>query len=393
MKNIRIASIDIFRALTMLLMIWVNDFWTLIDAPKWLNHARASEDYLGFSDVIFPLFLFIVGLSIPFAIRQRRNAGDTTNTIAKHIIIRSASLLLIGVFMVNYETAHHDSLLVGKFWWCILMAFAVALIWMHWKRSPVPKKYHNILQIFGLLILVFIAVIYKGGENGDLWMTTQWWGILGLIGWAYLINALAYLFVKGNLYILIGVFLLFNMLSVLNELNILPSINNHLSYLSTIYTGTIPAFTSAGIVATLIFKKLSTNNIKWILPSLVTLGVACLAFGIITRPIWGISKIQGTPSWLSICTGIAFLSFAILYVIADINKQTKWAKIIAPAGTATLTCYMVPYFIYPLREITGLRFPEFINTGIVGLIGSLFFALLVVIFTGWLEKKGFKLKL
>ncbi|HIF84504.1 MAG TPA: DUF1624 domain-containing protein, partial [Flavobacteriaceae bacterium] len=59
----RFASIDILRAITMVLMIWVNDFWTLTNVPKWLKHANAVEDYLGFSDIIFPLFLFIVGLS------------------------------------------------------------------------------------------------------------------------------------------------------------------------------------------------------------------------------------------------------------------------------------------------------------------------------------------
>ena len=71
----------------------------------------------------------------------------------------------------------------------------------------------------------------------------------------------------------------------------------------------------------------------------------------------------------------------------------NWAKIIAPAGTATLTCYMTPYFVYPLRNIIGFRLPESLNTGITGLLGSLIFALLVVIFTGWMEKKGYKLKL
>ena len=45
----RYSSIDILRATTMLLMIWVNDFWTLTNIPKWLKHANASEDYLGFS--------------------------------------------------------------------------------------------------------------------------------------------------------------------------------------------------------------------------------------------------------------------------------------------------------------------------------------------------------
>ncbi len=56
----RIHSIDAFRAVTMLLMIWVNDFWSLIDIPHWLQHMAAEDDALGFSDVIFPAFLFIV---------------------------------------------------------------------------------------------------------------------------------------------------------------------------------------------------------------------------------------------------------------------------------------------------------------------------------------------
>ncbi len=391
MKKARIASIDILRALTMVLMIWVNDFWTLTDVPKWLKHASAQEDYLGFSDVIFPLFLFIVGLSIPFAIKQRQNKGDATNAIVKHIIIRSISLLIIGVYMVNYESAH-QTLGLGKYWWCFTMALATVLVWMHWKRSPIPEKWHPYLQGLGILLFIFLAFMYKGGSDGTVGMKTYWWGILGLIGWAYLINALLFLLSKGNLYVMVSVFIGFNGLAVLNQLKILPDLNHNISFLSVIYGGTIPALTSAGILATLLYKKWSTNH-KWALLALTAAGITCLFYGLATRSIWGISKIQGTPSWVAICTGIGFIAFALLYVLADIKKQTHWAKIIAPAGTATLTCYMIPYFIYPLRQITGVRFPELLNTGLIGLIGSFIFAILVVIFTGWMEKRGYKLKL
>ena len=48
----RIISIDVFRGVTMFLMLWVNDFWTLNSIPKWLKHAVSGEDYLGFSDLI-----------------------------------------------------------------------------------------------------------------------------------------------------------------------------------------------------------------------------------------------------------------------------------------------------------------------------------------------------
>lgn len=392
----RIASIDILRALTMLFMIWVNDFWSLIKIPKWLQHAKATEDYLGFSDIIFPLFLFIVGLSIPYAIDFRLNKKESKLKIFKHILIRTLSLLLIGVYMVNYETAHHKSIIIGKHYWGLLMASSIFLIWMQWAKTSIPKKYHTFLKFFGIAILIFLAIIYKGGTNGTYWMKTQWWGILGLIGWAYMVNAILYLFTSKNsrLSVTIIFLVIFNLLAVVNTTtNYLNFNNDILNIFSTIFSGTIPAFTSAGVLATLIFKRLSKQNLKLCYTTLVGIGIFSISYGIITRPTWGISKIQGTPSWLAISVGIGFLLFVLLHFIADIKKKTNWAKIIMPAGTATLTCYLIPYFVYPIRNITGFRFPDILNTGFIGLIISFIFALLVVFLTGWLEKKYFKLKL
>jgi predicted acyltransferase len=393
MKNKRIASIDILRGLTMFLMIWVNDFFTLTDIPKWLKHANASEDYLGFSDIIFPLFLFILGLSIPYAIQQRKANGSSTIKIASHIITRSISLIIIGVFIVNWESAHHGNILIGRDFWCLLMVIGVVLIWMNWSKSPVPKKWHKILQATGILILVFLAAIYRGGPDGDVWMTSQWWGILGLIGWAYFANAIIYLFSKGKLSVMVGFLLFFNALSILHHAGLLPDLPQFLNYFSVIYTGSLPALTTAGIVAALLLQKLSAKHSKKIVVVMVLMGILNIVYGFLMRPYWGISKSLATPAWVGICTGIGFILFALFYVIADVYKQTSWAKIIAPAGTATLTCYMIPYFVYPLRSISTFRLPDFLNEGFVGLFGSLIFALLVVMFTGLAEKRGFKLKL
>ncbi len=389
----RIASIDILRALTMLFMIWVNDFWSVTGVPKWLEHAAASEDYLGFSDIIFPLFLFIVGLSIPFAIQNRIKKNESRAVIARHIVIRSLSLLLIGVYMVNWETSHYESIPGGNQLWGLLMAIAVSLIWMNWKRSPVEKKWHLPLQVLGWAILVYLAIVYRGGPEGEFGMRTQWWGILGLIGWAYAFNALVYLYSRGNIWVLAASWLLLNALSVLKFTDMAIETDGFLSNFSVIYSGTVPAFTAAGIVATMIFKKLSEKKLGLSYVLLIALGIGNVAYGLATRPIWGISKIQGTPSWLAICTGIGFLLFVILYYIADVKKQVHWAKIIAPAGTATLTCYLIPYYVYSIRGMTGIRLPEFLKIALIGLIVSFAFALAVVIFTGILEKKGFKLKL
>src|SRR4051812_7634881 len=97
----RVDSIDILRALTMMLMIFVNDLWSLHDIPVWLEHVERGVDGIGLADVVFPAFLFIVGLSLPFAIDGRRRKGDTTRELIVHVLGRSIALLVMGVFLVN----------------------------------------------------------------------------------------------------------------------------------------------------------------------------------------------------------------------------------------------------------------------------------------------------
>ncbi len=53
----RNVGIDLFRALTMFVMIFVNDFWKIHDVPRWLDHAKRGEDFLGLADVVFLLQL------------------------------------------------------------------------------------------------------------------------------------------------------------------------------------------------------------------------------------------------------------------------------------------------------------------------------------------------
>src|SRR5687768_11372380 len=100
----RVASIDILRALTMVLMIFVNDLWSLKDIPAWLGHVERGVDGIGLADVVFPAFLFIVGLSLPFAVDNRRKKGDSDWELVKHVLVRTVALLVMGVFLVNGET-------------------------------------------------------------------------------------------------------------------------------------------------------------------------------------------------------------------------------------------------------------------------------------------------
>lgn len=58
----RNPAIDMLRALTMFTMIFVNDFWKVHDVPHWLEHAVYGEDFMGLADIVFPCFLFAVGI-------------------------------------------------------------------------------------------------------------------------------------------------------------------------------------------------------------------------------------------------------------------------------------------------------------------------------------------
>ncbi len=64
----RILSIDVFRGITILVMIFVNDVAGVSGIPGWMKHVSADADAMTFVDVVFPAFLFIVGMSLPFCI-------------------------------------------------------------------------------------------------------------------------------------------------------------------------------------------------------------------------------------------------------------------------------------------------------------------------------------
>src|ERR1700756_4423926 len=99
----RLLSIDAFRALNMLCMIFINDLSGVKGMPFWMDHAKRMEDRMGFADTIFPAFLFIVGLSIPLAIDRKRQKGASAGSISLSILSRSFALLVMGFFHVNME--------------------------------------------------------------------------------------------------------------------------------------------------------------------------------------------------------------------------------------------------------------------------------------------------
>src|ERR1700740_2104564 len=125
----RLLSVDAFRALNMLCMIFINDLSGVKGIPYWMDHAKRMEDRMGFADTIFPAFLFIVGLSIPLAIDRMRKKGESAGAISFHILSRSFALLVMGFFHVNLES-YSSAAVLPQYVWEILITVAFFLIWI-----------------------------------------------------------------------------------------------------------------------------------------------------------------------------------------------------------------------------------------------------------------------
>ncbi len=160
----RLASIDAFRAITMLLMIFVNDLVLVERVPEWLEHAKEGEDRLGLADTVFPAFLFIVGLSIPLAIRQGESKGMTKRDTLGHIFRRSFALLVMGLYAVNYEEYTTGPALIGKYAWLLIATIAFFLIWLDYP-AVWSKGRKRLFQGSGIILLAILAILHWGAPQ------------------------------------------------------------------------------------------------------------------------------------------------------------------------------------------------------------------------------------
>jgi heparan-alpha-glucosaminide N-acetyltransferase len=386
----RLASIDALRAITMLLMIFVNDLELDEKVPRWLEHAKEGEDRLGLADTVFPAFLFIVGLSIPFAIQAGEAKGMKRRDTILHILRRSFALLVMGIYAVNYEEYTTGPAILGKYAWLLTATIAFFLIWLVYPAAW-SRLRKSLFRGTGILLLVVLALIYRGGSpEHPMWMKTHWYGILGLIGWCYLVCALLYFFIRERL-VLLGVCFVFFVFG---------AISYHTGWLRNTFpsdpalwfvdSGGLAAFTMAGVVVAVFYRKWTDegkplSSLAW----LVALAPVLLVAGFALRPLGGIAKLGVTPSWILICTAISVVCFALLAYVIDLKGQQNWYAWIRPAGTSTLVCYLLTYIHYSILKMLpeSWRLPLVLRSGDIALVKSLVFSLLIVWLTGVLEKR------
>jgi predicted acyltransferase len=433
----RVASVDALRGLTILLMIFVNDLGR--GAPSWMHHIQPpNADGMTLADVVFPAFLFIVGLSIPMAFERARATGKSTAAQLGHILARTAGLLFMGVIVLNSED---DPSVVGPRW--VVLAFtALILAWCvvpprpnrsldgraepSWKRTLLLGT--KVLGIVGLLILVAIyrrapgptELPFWGRVDDWVWLRTGWWGILGLIGWAYLTVGLLVLLLGWRREWLMGALALLMLLHLaLNHGGLFTRLNDE-SWLGVAAgplarlgrgidaageyvslrdaTGSLAGITMAGCLLGTILRRDSDvrspcARVRWAL----TFAVGLFLAGCLTDTFEGINKIAATPTWCLWSAALACLVWVLLYLVLDVAGITGWSILLRGAGANPLVAYFLHPIVVELLELTGwgrslLAYKEATDPWVI-VGGSAAMAVLVCTAAGVLGRLGLRVRL
>lgn len=390
----RILSIDTMRGLTLFLMLFVNDVF-IPGVPEWIGHTEADVDGMGLADWVFPGFLFMVGMAIPYAIRSRRKKGETNWQVFAHIIFRTISLLLIGVLMVNIGRLTTELTGINRNLWAVLLYIAIFLVWNQYPAGNRGKRYFTGLKTLGIIGLCILVFIFRAGEPGNVsWLTTSWWGILGLIGWGYFAGATVCLFVGERLFLTVGVWVFFVVLNMLSQWDLLGLVDFLNPVFGVIISGNIPSIVLAGLVISLILRRTAKPSVKTVL-YIAALGLASLGIGFFLRQWFIVSKIYGTPSWGMICNGISMILYALLYLIVDYWQRHRWTGLFQAAGKNSLTTYLAPDVIY--YACWGFGIPLFFykqdSSQLLAITGSIGWAFAMIGFAMLLSKINIRLKL
>jgi len=377
----RIASIDIFRGLTMAVMIFVNELAGVHGLPWWTYHAKGSWNVMTYVDMVYPFFLFIVGLAIPLAIRARLKKNPSRPVLWLHVLLRSASLIVLGLILANADKVDAARTGMSGSAWALLGLLGGVLFWNVYPESKRYRTLFRALRVIGFLLLVFVYAIFRrttpDGRVG--WIDGSYPEILGLIGYTYLSVAALYILTRRWLWAPVIWFAALVALCAVSTLHWLNFPNTLPLYFWPFSNGSWACMTMGGVVTSAIFlgdHRWRTAGQKMIMA--VAFAVPVLVAGWLLTPL-GISKTRATPTWSLYSVGAAVLCFTLLYWICDVKKQTAWAFLVRPAGSNTLLTYLLPDFYDFFVTLTGLLYFEtHFSTGWPGAVKSVAFTLFIL---------------
>lgn len=281
----RLLSIDVFRGLTLVFMVLVNSPGHPEFAYPPLKHA--PWNFWTPTDLVFPLFIFIVGVAIPYSLDRRRLAVENrSGSLYLQIIRRSVLLFLLGLFLHGY-----------------------------------PYFDFSTIRIMG--ILQRIGIVYLMGSMLYLWLNPRQLAITaGIITIAYFI-LMKFVPVPG---VGAGVLEPVGNWGQFIDSKIMPGHLGNKTWEAKSLLGNIPALASAliGVLAGITLRSDKTAQEKII--RFFFAGNVLIVFGLIWDAWFPINQDLWSSSLILFTGGISLVMLASCYWLVDVRKSTWWTK-------------------------------------------------------------------
>lgn len=366
----RVDSVDIMRGLTILVMAFVNDladFAPVKGAPQWLKHMRAGVNGFTLVDMIIPIFMFILGMSIPLALGKRLTRDGSPVRVFGHVLMRGVSLIIIGLMDINRGAGlgrpYGDMLNWPHGLWKFLAWTFVFVVWLDLPlKSARAKKAHRIIRLAGFAGLVWLAVVFRNPTGGHF--TTSWWATLGQLGWAYLFASLTWLIFRNNRAGIFGVFVLFQCLYIAIKGGLVPDAGLA-HWIGAPLLGTYTANAVAGLVVGVMLAEPTrpAQKIRQALGLAVVAGLSAF----LLQPVGGLH--MPSTSWSLYATCFSFAIWALLYWAIDVRGWKKGWSPVRTVGQNCLFLYQMSRYWIFIYWLTGLMFYDALGTNtLVGII-------------------------
>lgn len=172
--NQRLLSLDAFRGFTIALMIVVNTpgSWSHVYAP--LLHAE--WDGITPTDLVFPFFLFIIGVSVVLAFSKRLDSGTNRKDLYKKILIRSVKIFAVGIFLnLFYKFDFGNLRVAGVLQRIAIVFFVCSVLYLNFNWKNLAKIGAVVLVLYWF-VMAFVPVPGIGepslapGENIAAWI-------------------------------------------------------------------------------------------------------------------------------------------------------------------------------------------------------------------------------
>jgi len=365
-KPERLMSIDALRGFDML---WITGGQRIIFALatytgwpffKWLGGQMHHVEWEGFAfyDMIFPLFLFLAGVSMPFSFKKRLEKGDSKKDIYRHAFIRMSLLILFGMLynrILNFDAEHlrFASVLgrIGIAW------FFAAIIYLN------TKLRWQIIWFWGLLIGYYLLMQFVPVPGFGA-------GVYTLEG--NLATYIDSLFMPGKLH-----------MDVLDPEGILSTLPSVSTALLGVFAGTLLIYNGENL------SKLRKGLI------IIASGLVSLILGQLWGLFFPIIKNIWTSSFTLYAGGWSLILLGIFYIIIDVWGYKKWTFFFTVIGLNSITIYLVQYKIIDFKNMRDFFFGGIMNVvpeSISPLIGSIGYVACVWLFLYFLYRKRIFLK-